>query len=258
MPTRYLKPGVRDSEAIDALSPLAETLFYRLLVTVDDFGRCDGRAPMVKAACYPIKAAVTADKCEQLLTELADKGLILLYLSDGKRYLQMQKWDNVPRAKDSKFPAPADGCAQTYTSVQRLHTDAPLTVTVTGTKTEVTRAKRAPSPVCPEGVSEQVWNDWLTLRAKKRAPVTATVVDGAKAEAIKAGMTLEAFLRVWCARGSQGLDASWLKPEEKASGPMPGVNGQQAVASTVALLNQLEAQRKAAVPPPDFIKRRNA
>lgn len=85
-----------------------------------------------------------------------------------------------------------------------------------------TRGKRAaPPPPCPDDVDSQVWDDWLSLRAKKRAPVTVTVVDGARAEATKADMSLTAFFRVWCLRGSQGLEASWLKPEEKAMGRPP-------------------------------------
>lgn len=72
--------------------------------------------------------------------------------------------------------------------------------------------KRAspPEPDRPEEVAEQVWNDWLALRAKKRAPVTETVLADAKREAGKAGMPLEAFLAKWCSRGSQGLEADWL------------------------------------------------
>lgn len=72
---------------------------------------------------------------------------------------------------------------------------------------------------CPEGVNAQVWADWLSLRKAKRAPVTATTVQGAETEAGKAGLTLDAFLRVWCARGSQGLQADWLKPHERGSPP---------------------------------------
>jgi len=68
-------------------------------------------------------------------------------------------------------------------------------------------------------VSEQVWGDWLTLRRAKSAPVTTTVLTSARGEAAKAGMTLEAFLTVWCRRGSQGLEASWLKPHERAGPP---------------------------------------
>lgn len=66
----------------------------------------------------------------------------------------------------------------------------------------------------PEDVAEQVWSDWLQLRKDKKAPVTQTVVEGAIAEAAKAGMTLEQFLRVWCTRGSQGLKAEWLTRQE--------------------------------------------
>lgn len=72
---------------------------------------------------------------------------------------------------------------------------------------------------CPEAVDAQVWADWLQLRKAKKAPVTDTVLKAAEREAAKAGMTLEAFLRVWCARGSQGLEAGWLKPHERAGPP---------------------------------------
>ena len=136
MPTRYLKPGIRDSENIDAVSPLAETLFYRLLVTVDDFGRADARPSMVKAACFPIKDAVSASDCDAMLAELAGAGLVQLYMVDGKPYMQMSKWDNVPRAKESKFPAPEHGCAQVHTSACKPRTLLPVTVTETGTQTE--------------------------------------------------------------------------------------------------------------------------
>lgn len=134
MPTRYLKPGVRDSEAIDALSPLAETLFYRLLVTVDDFGRFDARPAMIKSHCFPVKESVNVAKCAALLEELARFGLVLLYQVDGKPYLQMLKWDNKPRAAESAYPAHSDTCIQTYADADIPRTVLP--VTVTGTKTE--------------------------------------------------------------------------------------------------------------------------
>lgn len=67
----------------------------------------------------------------------------------------------------------------------------------------------------PDDVAEQVWADWVALRKAKRAPVTETVIKGARKEAAKAGMTFEAFLQVWCHRGSQGLQADWLKPNER-------------------------------------------
>lgn len=81
----------------------------------------------------------------------------------------------------------------------------------------VERAPRRPAPNCPEGVDSQTWADWLSLRKAKRAPVNETVIAGAATEAGKAGMSLDAFLRVWCMRGSQGLSAEWIKPAERAA-----------------------------------------
>ncbi len=73
----------------------------------------------------------------------------------------------------------------------------------------------APQVDRPNEVSEQTWADWLALRKAKRAPVTETVVQGARDEASKAGMQLDALLPVWCMRGSQGLQADWIKPAER-------------------------------------------
>lgn len=98
---------------------------------------------------------------------------------------------------------------------ERYQSDSVETETEGETKKEteekVTR-KRVPRP---QDVTEQTWDDWTALRKAKRAPVTQTVVDGAIREAGKAGMPLEAFLQVWCRRGSQGLEAAWLKPDER-------------------------------------------
>lgn len=75
--------------------------------------------------------------------------------------------------------------------------------------------ERATSVACPPDVDQQIWDDWKQLRKAKKAPVTETVVGSARQEASKAHMSFSDFLTVWCARGSQGLQAEWLKPEEK-------------------------------------------
>jgi hypothetical protein len=85
------------------------------------------------------------------------------------------------------------------------------------TTSKATTKKRAPTQPCPEGVEPQTWADWLSLRKAKRAPVTETVLREARAEAAKAAMTLTRFLEIWCSRGSQGLQADWLKPNERVS-----------------------------------------
>lgn len=51
--------------------------------------------------------------------------------------------------------------------------------------------------------------DWLALRRKKSAPVTATVVEGAITEAAKAGLSLDAFLRIWVTRPANLDHKAW-------------------------------------------------
>jgi hypothetical protein len=80
---------------------------------------------------------------------------------------------------------------------------------------ETKKEKKATVVACPPDVDQQIWDDWKQLRKAKKAPVTETVVNSARKEAAKANMGFSDFLSVWCARGSQGLQADWLKPDER-------------------------------------------
>ena len=73
----------------------------------------------------------------------------------------------------------------------------------------------ATAVACPLDVDQQIWDDWKQLRKAKKAPVTETVVKSARKEAAKANMAFGDFLSIWCARGSQGLQADWIKPDER-------------------------------------------
>lgn len=85
------------------------------------------------------------------------------------------------------------------------------------TKKTAPRKRVAPPAAIakPDDVDQQTWGDWVALRTKKRATVSITVVEEARRECAKAGLTLERFLQIWCMRGSQGLEAAWLKPDER-------------------------------------------
>jgi len=68
----------------------------------------------------------------------------------------------------------------------------------------------------PEDVSQQVWDDWVALRKRKNTTISETAIDGARDEAAKIGWTLQQFLIEWCTRGSQGLKAEWIKPDQQS------------------------------------------
>ena len=100
-------------------------------------------------------------------------------------------------------------------TLQKRQSNAIDTDTDTDTDKKQIQSNKATSVACPSDVDQQIWDDWKQLRKAKKAPVTETVVNSARKEASKANMSFSDFLTVWCARGSQGLQADWLKPEEK-------------------------------------------
>jgi hypothetical protein len=67
--------------------------------------------------------------------------------------------------------------------------------------------------VSPDGVTESVWQDWLTLRKTKKAAVTQTALDGIEREAAKAGVSLQVALETCCARGWTGFKAEWMQSQ---------------------------------------------
>jgi uncharacterized protein YdaU (DUF1376 family) len=121
------------------------------------------------------------------------------------------------------------------------------------------KREKATVVACPPDVGLQEWEDWLSLRKAKKAPVTETVLRSARKEAEKAGITLNAFLTIWCARGSQGLQADWLKTNERQSFAQQAAD----VARTTVpaqhtgpdpVLLKIEADRQKAAPMPDHIR----
>ncbi len=105
MPNRLLKEGICTSDAINMLSSDSEVLFYRLLVTADDYGRMDGRVQIVKSQCFPLKDSFTSDKIKELLAELRDAGLISFYQVSNKPFFYVRKWEQRVRSK-GKYPEP--------------------------------------------------------------------------------------------------------------------------------------------------------
>jgi len=59
-------------------------------------------------------------------------------------------------------------------------------------------------------VDRQLLADWSAVRKAKRAgPITATVVNGLRVEASKAGMSCSEVITLCCQRGWQGFNADW-------------------------------------------------
>jgi len=79
--------------------------------------------------------------------------------------------------------------------------------------TSTSKTKTVAQSACnrPEGVLESLWEDFITLRKAKKAPLTASALKGIEREAKKAGMNIEEALYECCSRGWTGFKAEWIK-----------------------------------------------
>ena len=160
-----------------------------------------------------VKLGLSPRELEEVARRMAEVGLI-----DSDTF-QPLAWDDRQFKSDTstervrKYRERMKRTGNVSVTAQETDTD---TDTDTEEEQEQKKArKRATPPVKPDDVDDSTWRDWLTLRRAKKAPVTETVLKQARAESAKAGLPLNRFLEIWCARGSQGLQADWLKPQER-------------------------------------------
>lgn len=107
---------------------------------------------------------------EALLSELVMSGLVIVYQQGERTFLQMCKWDNQPRSKESKCPALTDDCIRLYTDVCKPRTNLPVTVTVTVTETETgSGASKPPATAKPPAAAKaasplnaSIWSSYST------------------------------------------------------------------------------------------------
>lgn len=243
--SRNIKPAIMDNEELAALPALTRLLFIYMWMLADRDGRIEDRPGRIK------KQALGYDdgNAEAMLCQLQSAGFIDRYEVAGVRVIQVLNFakHQTPHMREAvselpcKVLAPVEntestdlGSALHQTSTDLGSAEASPRSPDTGylipdtgylipdTKGESAAhtppaKKPSPSIAKPDDVDEQTWADWVQLRKAKRTTASKTAVDGARVEAGKAGMTLVDFLKVWCRRGSQGLEASWLQPDEKSA-----------------------------------------
>lgn len=130
---------------------------------------------------------------------------------------------------------------------ERKHVAIPETETERETKTE----KKATVVATPDGVSDNLWKEFKALRKLKKAPITDRVIESIKAEADKAGWTLEKALGECVTRGWQAFKAEWVQGKanlaDVARITVPGNKDRDPT------LIKIENDRKLATPPPPEI-----
>lgn len=110
MPNRVIKESICYSDDLDQLTAFEETVFYRLIVRVDDNGRIDARPGFLRSMLFATKQGVTERNIKEAVAHMASVGLVRLYEVDGKPFLMFPKWHLHQRIRNSKekYPAPQE------------------------------------------------------------------------------------------------------------------------------------------------------
>lgn len=161
MPSRLLRETILDSEAVNKLSVHAEVFYRRLMSVVDDFGRFDGRAQVLRSRLYPLRIdTVREADIARWIAECEKAGLIALYAVDRKPYILFRKLGS-PRAKESKFPPPPDGTENASThpftdenGCKRTQTDAPYSGSGSGASSDSKESASQSGGVPPAAAGE--------------------------------------------------------------------------------------------------------
>lgn len=121
MPQRLLKPTIRQSERWNQLPWFEQSLYIRLITLVDDYGRYEAHPMLLRNEAFPYGDPdgndVPVERVEAALETLScgnsPEGMLNLYISDGKKYLQLLRWKERVRS-ESKYPEMGDDDAENY------------------------------------------------------------------------------------------------------------------------------------------------
>ncbi len=106
MPNRILKESICVSKDILRMSWFEEVFFYRLIVTVDDYGCYFASPAILRGKMFP-RDSVTDAQVEKAMNTLSSLGIIRTYTVEDESYLEIVTWDKhqTRRAKHRKYPS---------------------------------------------------------------------------------------------------------------------------------------------------------
>jgi len=106
VPNRILKDSICVSKDILRMSWFEEVFFYRLIVTVDDYGCYFASPAILRGKMFP-RDSVTDAQVEKAMNTLSSLGIIRTYTVEDESYLEIVTWDKhqTRRAKHRKYPS---------------------------------------------------------------------------------------------------------------------------------------------------------
>lgn len=184
MPNRILRPGINDSDRVDALSGGAEIFYRRLMSVVDDFGRFEADLRKLRSQCWPKKFdKISPLKVSGWLEECSsgENPLVRVYGVEGKYYLEIQGFDQrVKGGQKSKFPeCPGVSGKVREFPASRARTPSPSSTPPKETPPTPKEAGIQPTPEIPDKpivfAGESQFHEWWALWSKDRGTANRNV-----------------------------------------------------------------------------------
>ena len=126
-------------------------------------------------------------------------------------------WTN-PRADEEieKYQSKVQSAIRAGKASALARSNASLTKVQLNNKQETLNKKQETNIKRPRNVSKKTWDDFLTHRKNKKAPLTETALIGIKNEVKKTTISLEDALVMCQARGWQSFKSDWINKEQKS------------------------------------------
>ena len=168
MPNRILKESIKRSPTIDQLSWFEESLFIRLIVTVDDYGCTDGRPVAVRSDLFPTRNTIKITQIEKALDHLEKVKLIYRYKVDNMEYIYLPTFEEHQRVRNKrpKYPLPPESITQERrlsnagqmsvacpSSVSQVSVNCPSSVNL---MSDACPSESNPNPIQTESLSESL------------------------------------------------------------------------------------------------------
>ncbi|MBO4471780.1 MAG: hypothetical protein J5841_08500 [Clostridia bacterium] len=108
MPNRILKECILTDKKYNMLSLMEESIYHRLLVSVDDYGVLYADPTLLSRILFPRKPEIDGEAVRKGLKHMEKLGLICCYTADGEEFLKICSWEKDQRLRNTrhKFPMP--------------------------------------------------------------------------------------------------------------------------------------------------------
>ena len=116
----------------------------------------------------------------------------------------------------TKYQAKIQAASRAGKASALARSNASSTTVQLNNKQETINKKQETNIKRPRNVSKKTWDDFLTHRKNKKAPLTETALIGIKNEVKKTTISLEDALVMCQARGWQSFKSDWINKEQKS------------------------------------------